>query len=353
MATVATRYWRALDDGRLQCDLCPRACKLREGQRGLCYVRARRADQIVLTSYSRCNGLCIDPIEKKPLFHFLPGTAVLSFGTAGCNLACRYCQNWELSKAKGDDVLGVDAPPDAIAGAAVESGCPSVAFTYNDPVPFHEYAIDVAAACRAEGVRTVAVTAGYVNPLPRAEFYSFVDAANVDLKSFSDETYRRFCGGRLGPVLDTLEYVATETSVWLEVTTLVIPGVNDSPREIAAIAGWVADHLGRHVPLHLTAFHPAYRMQDHPPTQPGTLRASACIARDAGLHFVYTGNIPDPQTTSCPSCSAPLIRRDGYRIASWAIDAGSCRRCGAAIPGVFDDGPGNRQERGRAVRLRA
>jgi pyruvate formate lyase activating enzyme len=244
MTTVATRYWHVRDDGRLQCDLCPRRCKLREGQRGLCYVRTRQSDRIVLAAYGRCSGFCLDPIEKKPLFHFLPGTAVLSFGTAGCNLACRFCQNWELSKARSDDVLAVEAAPDAIASAAHDLECPSVAFTYNDPVPFHEYAVDVAEACRSRGIRAVSVTAGYVEPAPRAEFYSVIDAANVDLKSFSDDTYRHVCGGRLGPVLDTLEYLATETSVWLEVTTLLIPGVNDSPREIAAIAGWIAPPTG-------------------------------------------------------------------------------------------------------------
>jgi pyruvate formate lyase activating enzyme len=347
MATVATRYWHALDDGRVQCDLCPRACKLRPGQRGLCYIRARRADQIVLTAYGRCSGLCVDPIEKKPLFHFLPGTAVLSFGTAGCNLACRFCQNWELSKATTDDVLAFDAEPDAIAETAAELRCRSVAFTYNDPVPFHEYALDVAASCRAVGIRTVAVTAGYVEPAPRAEFYSLIDAANVDLKSFADDTYRRLCGGRLGPVLDTLEYLVADTDVWIEVTTLIIPGINDTPSEIASIAGWMARHLGPDVPLHLSAFHPAYRMRDRPATPLGALRASAAIARDEGLRFVYTGNVTDPSghTTRCPVCATPVIGRDGYRITGWAIGDGACRRCGTAVPGVFENGPGSSQGR--------
>jgi pyruvate formate lyase activating enzyme len=300
-------------------------------------VRARHGGEIVLTTYGRCSGLCIDPIEKKPLYHFLPGSSVLSFGTAGCNLACRFCQNWELSKARSDELLSVDADPEAISVAAADTGCQSVAFTYNDPVPFHEYAIDVAAACRDRGIRSVAVTAGYVRPQPRAEFYSVIDAANVDLKSFSDETYRRLCGGRLGPVLDTLGYLVAETQVWVEITTLVIPGVNDTPEEIAAIAGWIASHLGEGVPLHLSAFRPAYRMRNRPATPPETVRASAAVARDAGLRFVYTGNIPDAQTTHCPECRTPLIGRHGYRVTRYALLGGACRRCGASLPGVFDE----------------
>ncbi len=196
---VATRYWHRLDDGRVQCDLCPRFCKLNPGQRGLCFVRAHRDNRIVLTTYGRSSGFCVDPIEKKPLNHFLPGTPVLSFGTAGCNLACRFCQNWDISKAREEDALADRASPEVIARRVLELGCRSVAFTYNDPVVFHEYAIDVATACRAVGVKTVAVTAGYVTAEPRAEFYAHIDAANVDLKGFTEEFYRTACIGHLAP----------------------------------------------------------------------------------------------------------------------------------------------------------
>ncbi len=224
------RYWHRLADGRVQCDLCPRSCKLRTGQRGLCFIRARHGSSIVLTSYGRSSGFCVDPIEKKPLFHYLPGTAVLSFGTAGCNLACRFCQNWDISKSRSDDTLADEAPPEAIAAAAVRLGCRSVAFTYNDPVIFHEYAIDVAAACRRRGLGTVAVTAGYVCADPRAEFYAHMDAVNVDLKSLRDDFYRRVCAGRLQPVLETLLYIHHETEVWLGGRRLPIPRLHECPR---------------------------------------------------------------------------------------------------------------------------
>ncbi|MEW5973588.1 MAG: AmmeMemoRadiSam system radical SAM enzyme, partial [Pseudomonadota bacterium] len=259
---VPTKYWHRLDDGRIQCDLCPRFCRLNEGQRGLCFVRARVADQVVLTTYGRSSGFVIDPIEKKPLAHFLPGTPVLSFGTAGCNLACGYCQNWDISKSRQTDRLLDQASPETIAEAALRTGCRSVAYTYNDPVIFHEYAIDVARACRARGLKNVAVTAGYVCPEPRAEFYAWMDAANVDLKSFSEETYKKHTGAHLAPVLDTLRYIRHETGVWLEVTTLLIPGLNDSDEELHAMAQWMVTELGPEVPWHFSAFHPDYRMLD-------------------------------------------------------------------------------------------
>ena len=223
-SVVPTNHWHALKDGRVQCDVCPRACKLHEGQRGLCFVRARKKDQIVLTTYGRSSGYCVDPIEKKPLNHFLPGTPVLSFGTAGCNLACRFCQNWDISKSREIDTLADAASPEAIARAAGELGCRSVAFTYNDPVIFMEYAIDVAQACRESGVKSVAVTAGYMNEAPRVEFYRHMDAANVDLKGFDENFYRKLCAGELRPVLDTLLHLRHETDVWFEITNLIIPG---------------------------------------------------------------------------------------------------------------------------------
>jgi pyruvate formate lyase activating enzyme len=352
---VSTTYWHELDDGRVQCDLCPRFCKLRDGQRGLCFVRARRGGEIVLTTYGRSSGFCVDPIEKKPLNHFLPGTPVLSFGTAGCNLACRFCQNWDISKAREYNTLADRASPETIAQAALETGSRSVAFTYNDPVIFHEYAIDVAEACHAVGLKAVAVTAGYVCPEPREEFYDHIDAANVDLKAFTDEFYKRRCAGHLQPVLDTLEYVRNKTDVWLEITTLLIPGLNDSTDELRELTAWVAQQLGPDVPLHFTAFHPDFRMLDRPPTPPETLTRARQIGLENGLRYVYTGNVFDPtgQTTYCHNCGATLIERDGYRLGRWGLDGQDrCATCQTPCPGVFDsDGPGSWGARRLPVRL--
>jgi pyruvate formate lyase activating enzyme len=341
--SVPGRYWHALADGRLQCDLCPRECRLHEGQRGLCFVRARESDRIVLTTYGRSSGFCLDPIEKKPLNHFLPGTAVLSFGTAGCNLTCKFCQNWDISKARADDRLQSQASPEAIARAAVESGARSVAFTYNDPVIFLEYAVDVAAACREAGVKTVAVTAGYIGDGARPEFFSAMDAANIDLKGFTENFYRKLCTGSLDAVLDTLRYVKHETKTWLEITTLLIPGENDSSQEVAALSDWVMAALGPDVPLHFTAFHPDWKMRDTPPTPPSTLTRAQSIARSAGLRYVYTGNVHDEagQSTYCCSCGERLIGRDWYTITDWRLDGQACcPSCGALCPGMFDASPG-------------
>ena len=290
---VPGRYWHALPDGRIQCDLCPRECKLHDGQRGLCFVRARDHDAMVLTTYGRSSGFCLDPIEKKPLNHFLPGTAVLSFGTAGCNLTCKFCQNWDISKARELERLQQVASPEAIAEAALASGARSVAFTYNDPVIFLEYAVDVAAACRAVGVKTVAVTAGYIGQAARPEFFDAMDAANIDLKAFSEGFYKRLCTGSLAAVLDTLCYVEHETNTWLEITTLLIPGENDSAGEIGQLSDWVADKLGPDVPLHFTAFHPDWKMRDIAPTPAATLKRARETALRAGLRYAYTGNVHD------------------------------------------------------------
>jgi len=351
---AATRFWHPLPDGRVQCDVCPRACKLREGQRGMCFVRARQHDAIVLTTYGRSSGFCVDPIEKKPLNHFLPGTPVLSFGTAGCNLACRYCQNWDISKSRETDTLADAASPERIAAVAVELGCRSVAFTYNDPVIFHEYAIDVADACRERGVRTVAVTAGYQCADPRAEFYGHMDAANVDLKGFSERFYHELCAGELGPVLDTLRYVHHETATWLEITTLLIPGWNDDEAELDALTRWVAEQLSVDVPVHFTAFHPDWRMRDTPPTSVATLRRARRIGRANGLRYVYTGNVRDLEggTTFCHGCGGALIVRDGYEIETWRVGPdGTCPDCYAGVAGVFDAAPGTWGERRRPVRM--
>lgn len=348
-------YWHRLDDDRIQCDLCPRLCKLRDGQRGLCFVRARQGDTLVSTTYGRSSGFCIDPIEKKPLNHFLPGTPVLSFGTAGCNLACAFCQNWDISKSREFDTLADTASPETIARASAAQGCASVAFTYNDPVIFHEYAIDVARACHARDIRTVAVTAGYVNAAPRAEFYRHMDAANVDLKAFTERFYHKLTGGHLQPVLETLEYIHHETAVWLEVTTLLIPGENDSDEEVGALVQWIGEHLGADVPLHFSAFHPDWKMLNLPPTLPATLRRARRLAMEQGLHYVYTGNVHDPQggSTFCHACGNKLIGRDGYTLTAWHLtDEGHCRACGAPCAGVFAGPPGQWGPHRRPVRLR-
>ena len=350
------RYWRPLEDGRIQCEVCPRLCKLNEGQRGLCFVRARQDDRIVLTTYGRSSGFCIDPIEKKPLNHFLPGTPVLSFGTAGCNLTCKFCQNWDISKARAFDRLQDLASPEAIAEAAVASGCRSVAFTYNDPVIFLEYAVDVAEACRERGVKTVAVSAGYICEEPRVEFFSKMDAANIDLKGFTDGFYRNLCSARLGPVLETLKYLKHETDVWFEITTLLIPGENDAPAEIEALSRWVLERLGPDVPVHFTAFHPDWKMLDKPPTPPATLRMARRIAQEVGLYYVFTGNTHDEagQSTYCHACKATLIGRDWYHLTSWNLTAdGRCGACGAACAGVFDGTPGMWGRRRQALAIRS
>jgi pyruvate formate lyase activating enzyme len=333
------RWWHMLPDGRLQCDLCPRDCRLHEGQRGACFVRQRVNNAMVLTTYGRSSGFCIDPIEKKPLNHFYPGSSVLSFGTAGCNLACKFCQNWDISKSREMDTLADQASPEAIAEAAVASGCKSVAFTYNDPVIFAEYAMDVADACHERGVKTVAVTAGYMHAEPRREFYAKMDAANVDLKGFTDEFYFKLCGAHLQPVLDTLVYLKHETDVWFEITTLLIPGKNDSDAEIEAECRWIMKELGPDVPLHFTAFHPDYKMMDVPHTPPSTLTRARRIALAQGLRYVYTGNVHDEKggSTYCPGCGAPLILRDWYRIDDYRVTPdGRCPDCGTAIAGRFE-----------------
>ncbi len=341
---VPAKFWHPLDDGRVQCDLCPRYCKLQEGQEGLCFVRARRHDQIVLTTYGRSSGFCVDPIEKKPLNHFLPGTAVLSFGTAGCNLSCKFCQNWDMSRSREVDTLADEASPETIARTAARLGCRSVAYTYNDPVIFHEYAVDVADACREQGIQSVAVTAGYVCDEPREEFYRYMDAANVDLKAFTDRFYRRICAGTLEPVLDTLIYIKHHTSVWLEITTLLIPGENDSETELEQLTQWVVEQLGPDVPIHFTAFHSDYRMLTTPATPASTLMAAKKIAIKNGLRYAYTGNVQDAEGggTYCHACHARLIGRDGYQLTGWALTAaGTCRACGTPCAGVFEPRPGN------------
>lgn len=337
-SNIPARWWHPLPDGRIQCDLCPRDCKLHEGQRGLCFVRKMEGGQMVLTTYGRSSGFCVDPIEKKPLNHFYPGSSVFSFGTAGCNLACKFCQNWDISKSRETDTLMDQASPDEIAAAAERAGCKSVAFTYNDPVIFAEYAMDVADACHARGLKTVAVTAGYIHDEPRRAFYAKMDAVNVDLKAFTEDFYFKLTGAHLQPVLDTLIYLKRETGVWFEITTLLIPGHNDSDAELSAMSQWIMRELGPDVPLHFSAFHPDWKMMDVPPTPASTLTRARDIALKAGLHYVYTGNVHDTAggTTSCPGCHAPLIARDWYRIDQYSVTPdGHCPHCGTAIAGRF------------------
>jgi pyruvate formate lyase activating enzyme len=352
---VPTRYWHVLDDGRVMCDVCPRACKLHEGQAGVCFVRANLDGRIVLTTYGRSSGFCVDPIEKKPLNHFLPGSPVLSFGTAGCNLACKFCQNWDISKSREVDTLADAAAPETIARVARELDCQSVAFTYNDPVIFMEYAIDTAIACHESDIRTVAVTAGYICNEPRREFFRHIDAANVDLKAFTEDFYWKLTGAHLQPVLETLIYLKQETDVWLELTTLLIPGKNDSEQELEAMTQWVVENLGADTPMHFTAFHPDWKMLDSPPTPPETLTRARNIAIRNGVHYAYTGNVIDQAggSTYCHECGMVLIGRAQYTLTDWNLDKrGCCRHCGTPCKGVFAATPGKWGSRRLPVRLR-
>lgn len=337
-ANHPARWWHALPDGRLQCDLCPRDCQLHDGQRGACFVRQRQGEAMILSTWGRSSGFCIDPIEKKPLHHFYPGSSVLSFGTAGCNLGCKFCQNWDISRARDMDRLMDKAQPETIARAARQHGALSVAYTYNDPVIFAEYAIDCAQACRASGIFNVAVSAGYIHSGPAREFFSVMDAVNIDLKAFSEDFYRQFCLAHLEPVLDTLALIYHDTGCWLEITTLLIPGCNDSPAEIEQLSDWIRDELGAEVPLHFSAFRPDWKMRDHPPTTPESLHQARHIARSRGLQHVYTGNIRDPagNSTDCPHCQARLIERDGYDIKYDALNPdATCPHCGHRLAGHF------------------
>lgn len=348
------KYWHELGDGRIQCDLCPRYCRLSEGQRGFCFVRAREGDRMVLTTYGRSSGFCIDPIEKKPLNNFLPGTPVLSFGTAGCNLGCLFCQNWDISKSREFDRLADQASPEQIAKVAAALECRSVAFTYNDPVIFHEYAIDVAAACHEHGVKNVAVTAGYVCAEPREEFYRYMDAANVDLKAFTEDFYTQTCAGHLEPVLETLVYLKKETDVWFETTTLIIPDLNDSEAELEEMTQWVVENLGPDVPMHFSAFHPDWKLRDRPATPADTLTRARNIALENGVRYAYTGNVVDPEgdTTFCHSCGERLIGRNWYAMTAWNLTGeGRCPSCDTPCAGVLEAEPGDWGAKRQPVRM--
>lgn len=335
------RFWHGEADGAVRCDLCPHRCRMAEGERGRCGARVNRGGVLLSEAWGEPAAVCLDPIEKKPLNHFLPGSRILSLGTLGCNLACRFCQNWSLSHPDGTrrPEEGKAVEPEAVAALARREGAPSVAATYNEPAVWAEYAMDIADACHGEGVRMAAVTAGYFAKESRPEFFSRMDAANVDLKSMRDEFYRELCGARLAPVLETLEYIRAETSCWLEVTTLVIPGWNDSDAELDELTGWVAGHLGTETPLHLSAFHPDGRMRGVPATPAATLGRARERARANGLRHVYVGNVAGASewtATNCAACEAVLIEREGFGAVRTGMDEeGRCRRCGARCQGVW------------------
>lgn len=332
------RHWRLDPDGRVCCELCPHQCRLKNGQRGRCFLRLAKDQALWLSAYGRVAGLMLDPIEKKPLYHFYPSSTVLSFGSIGCNLRCSFCQNWTISTGRDLDSLRQELSPREIAERARETGARSVAFTYNEPIIFFEFAIETARACHAKGLKSLAVTSGEILPAPRKEFFSEMDAANVDLKSFKEETYQKLCGGPLAQVLETLEYIVHQTRTWLEITTLLIPGINDSDTEIRGLSNWIHEHLGPDIPLHFTAFHPAHQMRNIPPTPLGTLLHARKLAKEAGLRHVYTGNIPDSESSAsyCSSCGQLLISRKGYQTEIIGLDgSGRCSRCHMPFPGRF------------------
>jgi pyruvate formate lyase activating enzyme len=350
----ASGWWHETDeDQRVVCDVCPRHCALRPGDRGFCFVRQNLDGQVVSTTYGRSTGFCIDPIEKKPLYHFYPGTAVLSFGTAGCNLGCNFCQNWTMSRSKNVEAACESALPETIAAAAVQLGCQSVAFTYNDPIIWVEYAIDTARACRAAGVKTVAVTSGYISDVARPAFFEYMDAANVDLKGFTEDFYHQYCAGRLQPVLETLQWLLRESPVWVEITNLIIPQANDSPEEIKRMCAWIAENLGPDVPLHFSAFHPDFKLMDRGGTPLATLYMAHNLAQKSGIHYTYLGNIPsgEHQNTRCPGCGRAVIERDGYNLRSFGIQSGRCHYCQAPLAGRFDEAPGNWGSRRQPVNI--
>ncbi|HNX31324.1 MAG TPA: AmmeMemoRadiSam system radical SAM enzyme [Holophaga sp.] len=330
------RWGHPGEGGRVVCGLCPRACSLAEGQKGFCGVRLNEGNALRTTVGGGTSGLCVDPIEKKPLFHFLPGTEVLSFGTLGCNLGCLFCQNWELSRVDQGARMRASSPEE-IVRLALARRCSGVAFTYNEPIVSAEFCLEVAQACREAGLKTVAVTGGYISSPAREAFFQAMDAANVDLKGFSEDFYHRYCSARLAPVLETLAYLARETRVWTEVTTLLIPGANDATAELEALASWVAEHLGPDVPLHFSAFHPAHRLLDRPRTPLATLQRARTVALAKGLRFVYLGNLwsEDGGTTFCPGCGSAVITREGFRIASFRLEGNACPACGTVLPGRF------------------
>ncbi|MDP8263972.1 MAG: AmmeMemoRadiSam system radical SAM enzyme [Candidatus Aceula lacicola] len=347
------RWWKKLKEGSVQCYLCPRLCLILENKRGFCFVRQNIGGELILTTYGRSSGFCIDPIEKKPLYHFYPGTSVLSFGTAGCNMGCKFCQNWNISRSKEFDCLSERATPMMIAETAKKVGVKSVAFTYNDPVIFAEYAIDTAKECRLKGIKTIAVTAGYISNEARKEFFESMDAANVDLKSINESFYKRLVLAELKPVLDTLIFIKEKTNVWLEITNLIIPGENDSDDDLKNICNWIVENLGREVPIHFSAFHPNFQMMNYNPTPKQTLLKARQIALQKGMQHVYTGNIEDDEgsTTYCSTCHQNVIERSRYEIKQYHLINNKCDSCHASCAGFFDQKPGAWGSRCVSVKL--
>jgi pyruvate formate lyase activating enzyme len=336
---VKTKYWKKLEDDRIQCTLCPRGCKLKEGQKGFCFIRENIDNEIVMTSYGCSTGFAVDPVEKKPLYHFYPGSSVFSFGTAGCNMGCKFCQNWGITKAQETKRLSQKGLPHEIAQTAKNYGCKSVAYTYNDPVIFLEYAVDTAIECHKLGVKNIAVTAGYISKDARKDFFEHMDAANVDLKAFSESFYKKMCSSSLKDILDTLIYIKNETNVWLELTTLLIPDENDSEEELNKQCKWIVENLGRDVPVHFSAFFPSWKLMDKPRTSEETLLKAYRIARDNGILYPYTGNIHHPQTAStyCQCCQEVVIARDWNTVSEYNLNNnGECKSCGTKCAGHFD-----------------
>ena len=331
-------YWISIDNESIQCQLCPRNCKLKNGQKGFCFVRQNINGQLLLNAYGHSSGFAIDPIEKKPLNQFYPGSDTLSFGTTGCNLGCQFCQNWDISKSTELEKLSTKATPKDIAQMAKQKNCKSVAFTYNDPIIFTEYAIDTAIECHKLNIKTVAITAGYINDLPRKDFFHHMDGANIDLKSISNDFYRKFCNVEIRPILDTLIYLKNETDLWFEITNLLIPQENDSTDQISKLCDWVLKNLGDNIPIHFSAFHPAYKLLDHKRSEPQSIIDAREIALKKGIKYVYTGNIFDPKgsSTYCTTCKKKIIDRTGYTIKNIHISNNKCEFCGSLIEGRFD-----------------
>jgi len=333
------RWWEPEPGGRVHCYLCPRHCHIGEGQSGFCFIRVNQGGKLYSLGYASPAALQIDPIEKKPLNHFLPGTRVFSMGTAGCNMGCFFCQNWDISKSKHDQVHSRFVPAEDVVTLAIENGCRSIAFTYNEPTIWGEYVVDICYAARAAGLATVMVTNGYITREAFHDIYDHVDAANVDLKAFTEGFYGRTTLTHLQPVLDTLTWLKNETDVWFEITNLMIPGLNDDPAETRGLANWILEHLGPDVPLHFTAFHPDFKMRDKPRTPPETLHRARKIALGAGLHYVYEGNIvTDAGNTACPSCGRILVRRSWHDVVENRVRDEHCPDCRTAIPGRWTSG---------------
>lgn len=331
------RWWKVTERGKILCTLCPRYCEIGEGQPGFCYIRQNINGKLYSLGYGKPTGFGIDPIEKKPLNHFLPGTTVLSFGTAGCNLGCKFCQNWSISKAKLDEVNSLNATPQEVVSLAKKYSTPSIAFTYNDPTIFGEYVIDISKIARSENIKTVMVTAGYIDKEARKDIYKFIDAANVDLKGFTERFYYKNTFSHLNDVLDTLLWLKHETNVWIELTTLLIPGENDSDEEIKNESEWIVKNLGEEVPLHFTAFHPDFKMRDKIPTPHSTLLKAKKIAEESGIKYCYVGNINDikNQSTYCTNCGSLLIERNWYSVKKVNLIKNYCGKCKQVLPGIF------------------